>query len=84
MLFRLKYIWFFSTIARLTRLSQPKGAETRRRPCIVRVGDRYKVKYCEKEVSIALVSVLDVMPLIIIYMVAYVYSRWLKVKYLIS
>ena len=56
----------------------------RRRPCIVRVGDKYKVKYYKGEVLIALVLVLDVMPLAIIYMVACVYGKWLKVKCFIN
>ena len=42
---------------------------------MVRVGDRYKVKYCKGEVLITLVSVLNVMPLAIIYIVVYVYGR---------
>ena len=56
----------------------------RRRPYTVRVGDRYKVRYYKGEVSIALVLVLDVMPLAIIYAVVYIYNKWLRVKYLIS
>ena len=56
----------------------------RRRPCIVRVGDRCEVRHYKGEVSIALVSVLDVMPLAIIYMVACVYSKWLKIRCLIG
>ena len=80
MLFRLGCVWFFSTIARLARLCRPRGAEIRRRPCTVCVGDGYKVKYCEGEVLIALVSVLDIMPLAVIYIVACVYGKWLKVK----
>ena len=67
-------------MAGLARLSRPGGAETRRRPCTVRAGDRCKVGHCKGEVSIALVSVLDVMPLAVIHAVAYVYGRWLKVK----
>ena len=51
---------------------------------MVRVGDRYRVRYYKREVLIALVSVLDIMPLAIIYIVIYAYSRWLKVKYFIS
>ena len=51
---------------------------------MVRVGDGYKVKCCEGEVLITLVLVLDIMPLAIIYIIACVYSRWLKVRYLIS
>ena len=56
----------------------------RQRPCTVRVGDGYKIKYYKGEVSITLVSVLDVMPLAVIYMVTYMYSKWLKVRYFIS
>ena len=51
---------------------------------MVRAGDRYKVKCYKGEVSIALVSVLDIMPLAIIYAVACMYNRWLRVRYLIS
>ena len=51
---------------------------------MVRVGDGYKVKHCEGEVLITLVSVLDIMPLAVIYAVACVYSKWLKVKCLIG
>ena len=84
MLSRLGRVWFSSVIARLARLGRPRGAETRRRPCTVRAGDRYEVRYCKEEVLIALVLVLDVMPLAIIHTVAYIYSKWLKIKYLIS
>ena len=63
-------------MARLTRLSQPKGAEIRQQPCTVHVGDKYKVKHYKEEVSIALVSVLDIMPLAIIYIIIYMYSYW--------
>jgi hypothetical protein len=42
---------------------------------MVRVGDRHEVRYYKKEVSIALVSVLDITPLAVIYMVAYTYSK---------
>ena len=83
-LFKLGYIWFSSATARLARLYRPRGAEMRQRPCTVRAGDKYKVKYCEREVSIALVSVLDIMPLAVIYAVAYIYNRWLKVRCLIG
>ena len=72
---RLGRVWFFGATARLARLSWPGGAEMRRRPCMVRVGDRYKVKYYKGEVLIALVSVLDVMPLAVIYIVIYAYGR---------
>ena len=84
MLFKLKHIWFFNTIAGLAQLSRPKGAETRRRPCTVRAGNKYKVGYYKREVLITLVLVLDIMPLAIIYIVACIYSKWLKVKYFIN
>ena len=84
MLFRLKHIWFSSATAGLARLSQPRGAEIRRRPCIIRVGDGCKVKYYKEEVLIALVLVLNIMPLAIIYIVACVYGKWLKVRCFIS
>ena len=79
MLFKLGCVWFSSVIARLARLSWPKGVEMRWRPCTVRVGDGYEVKYCEGEVLIALVLVLNVMLLAVIYAVVYIYSKWLKV-----
>ena len=75
MLFRLGRVWFFGTIARLARLGRPRGAETRRRPCTVRVGDRCEVRRYKGEVLITLVSVLDIMPLAVIYIVACVYSK---------
>ena len=81
---RLGHIWFFNTIARLIQLSQPKGAETRRRPCTVHIGDRCEVRCYKREVSITLVSVLDIMPLAIIHAVVYIYSKWLKVGCFIS
>ena len=84
MLFRSEHVWFFSTTARLARLSQPGGAEIRRRPCTVRAGDGYKVRYYKGEVLIALVSVLDIMPLAVIYIVMYAYSKWLKVRCFIN
>ena len=71
-------------MARLARLSWPRGAETRRQPCTVYAGDGYKVRRYKREVLIALVLVLDIMPLAIIYAVAYTYSKWLKVRCLIS
>ena len=46
---------------------------------MVRMGDRCEVKYYKGEVLIALVLVLDITPLAIIYVVAYIYSKWLKV-----
>ena len=67
-------------MAGLARLGRPGGAETRRRPCTVRAGDGCKVKYCEGEVSIALISVLNIMPLAVIHVVACIYSKWLKVR----
>ena len=54
------------------------------RPCIVHIGDKYKVKYYKGEVLITLVSVLNIMPLAVIYIVTYIYSKWLRVKYFIS
>ena len=47
---------------------------------MVCMGDRCEVKYYKGEVLIALVLVLDVMPLAIIYIVACVYGKWLRVK----
>jgi hypothetical protein len=75
MLFKLGHVLFSSAIARLVRLSWPKGAEMRRRPCIVHAGDKYKVKHYKREVSIALVLVLDIVPLAVICMVIYIYNR---------
>ena len=77
-------IWFSSTMARLVRLSRPRGAETRRRPYTVHTGDRYKIGRYKGEVLITLVPVLDIIPLAIIYMVACMYSKWLKIRYLIG
>ena len=51
---------------------------------MVHVGDGCEIKYCEGEVSITLVLVLDVMPLAVIYVVTYVYSKWLRVGCFIS
>ena len=51
---------------------------------MVHVGDKYEVGCYKGEVLIALVLVLDVMPLAIIYTVACTYSKWLKVRCLIS
>jgi hypothetical protein len=42
---------------------------------MVHAGDRYEVRRYKGKVSIALISVLDIMPLAIIYAVACVYSR---------
>ena len=72
---RLGHIWFSSTTARLARLGWPRGVETRRRPCTVRTGDRYEVGRYREKVLIALVLVLDVMPLVIIRAVACVYGK---------
>ena len=80
MLSKLGRIWFSGAIAGLARLSRPRGAEMRWRPCIVRAGDGYKVRYYKREVLIALVSVLNIMPLAVIYVVIYAYGRWLRVR----
>ena len=71
-------------MAKLAQLSRPKGAETKRWPCIVRAGDGYKVGCCKGEVLITLVSVLNVMPLAVIHAVACMYGKWLRVRCLIS
>jgi hypothetical protein len=75
MLSRLGYIWFFSTIARLAQLSWPKGVEMRWWPCIIHAGDGCEIRHYKGEVLIALVLVLNIMPLAIIYVVAYAYSK---------
>jgi hypothetical protein len=72
---RLGRVWFSSTTARLAQLGRPKGVEIRWQPCTVRTGDRCKVGHYKGEVLIALVSVLNVIPLAVIYVVACVYSR---------
>jgi len=72
---RLGRIWFSGAIAGLAWLSWPRGAETRRRPCIVRVGDRCKVRRYRGEVLIALVLVLAVTSLAVIRAVIYTYSK---------
>ena len=51
---------------------------------MVYTGDRYKVKYYKGKVLIALVLVLDIMPLAVIYIVIYIYSKWLKVRCFIN
>ena len=84
MLSKLKYIWFSGAITRLARLSWPRGAEIRRQPCIVHVGNRYEVRCYKGEVLIALILVLDIMPLAIIYIVTCTYSKWLRVKCFIN
>ena len=77
-------IWFSGATARLARLGRPRGAEIRRRPYIVRAGDGCKVRRYGGEVLIALVSVLAITLLAIIRAVIYTYSKWLRVRYLIS
>ena len=84
MLSKLGHVWFSSAMAGLAQLSRPKGAEMRRRPYTVRVGDGCKVKYCKEEVLITLVLVLDIMPLAIIYIVACVYGKYFKIRCFIS
>ena len=74
-LFRLGCVWFSNIIAGLARLSRPGGAEMRWQPCTVRAGDGCEVRCCEGEVSIALVSVLDITPLAVIHAVACVYGK---------
>ena len=71
-------------MAGLVRLSRLRGAEIRRQPCMVHAGDGCEVRHYKGEVLIALVSVLNVMPLAVIYMVACAYSKWLRVRCLIS
>ena len=71
-------------MARLAQLSRPRRVKTRRRPYTVHTGDRCEVKYYRREVSITLVLVLDIMPLAVIYIVAYMYSKWFRVGCLIS
>jgi len=75
MLSRLGRIWFSSATAGLARLGRPRGAETRRRPCTVRVGDGYKVGRYGGEVLIALVLVLAVTSLAVIHAVVYTYGK---------
>jgi hypothetical protein len=55
------------------QLSQSKRVEMRWWPCIVYIGNRYKIGHYKGEVLIALISVLNVMPLAIIYIVIYIY-----------
>ena len=81
---RLGRVWFSGATAGLARLGRPRGEEMRWRPCTVRAGDGCEVGRCEGEVLIALVSILDIIPLAIIHAVVCVYSKWLRVKYLIS
>ena len=71
-------------MARLARLGWPRGVKIRQQPCTVHAGNKYKVRHYKREVLITLVSVLDIIPLAIIYVVACVYNKWLKVGYFIS
>ena len=48
------------------------------------MGDRCEVKCYKGEVLITLVSVLDIMPLAVIYIVIYIYSKWLKIRCFIN
>ena len=75
MLFRLGRVWFFNTITRLARLGRLRGAEMKWRPYTVRVGDGCEVRYYKKEVLITLILVLNIIPLAIIHVVAYIYSK---------
>ena len=56
----------------------------RRRPYTVCAGDGCEVKDCKGKVLITLVLVLDIIPLAIIYIVIYVYGKWLRVKCFIN
>ena len=71
-------------MARLVRLSWPRGVEIRQQPYTVYAGDGYKVRHYKGEILIALVSVLDIIPLAVIYAVTYMYNKWLRVRCLIS
>ena len=81
---RLGRVWFSGATARLARLSRLRGVETRRRPYTVRAGDGCEVRRYRGEVLITLVLALAITPLAIIYAVIYIYSKCLKVRYLIS
>ena len=72
---RLGHVWFSSAIARLARLSWPRGAEIRRRLYMVHAGDGYKVRRYKGEVLITLVLVLAITPLAVICAVIYAYSK---------
>ena len=48
------------------------------------MGDGCEVRHYKGEVLITLVLVLNIIPLAIIYIVACVYSKWLKVRCLIG
>jgi len=62
-------------MARLARLGQPRGAETRRQPYTVRAEDGCEVRRYRGEVLIALVLVLAVISLAVIRVVACAYSK---------
>ena len=51
---------------------------------MVYMGNRCEVRRYKREVLIALVLVLNIMALAIIYIVIYVYSKWLRVGCFIS
>jgi hypothetical protein len=69
------HVWFSNITAKLAWLGRPRGVEIKRRPYIVRTGDRCEVRCYKKKVSIALVSVLNITPLAIICIVACIYSK---------
>jgi len=62
-------------MARLVRLSWPRGAEIRRRPYTVHAEDGCEVGYYRGEVLIALVLVLAITPLAVIRAVIYTYGK---------
>ena len=72
---RLGRVWFSGATARLAWLSWPRGAEIRRRPYTVRIGDGCEVRHYRGEVLITLVLVLAVTPLAIIRAVIYAYGK---------
>ena len=51
---------------------------------MVHAGDRCKVRCYKREFLIALVLVLNIIPLAVIYTVIYIYSKWLRVRCFIS
>jgi len=75
MLSRLGRVWFSGATARLAQFGWPRGAETRRRPYMVRAGDGCKVGRCGGKVLIALVLVLAITPLAVIRAVIYTYGK---------
>ena len=62
-------------MARLARLSWPRGVETRRRPYTVHTEDRCKVGCYRGKVLITLVLVLAITPLAVICAVIYAYGK---------